>query len=109
MARLLEACRQATGTTATLRWVDPEPILAAGVRPWTDLPIWVPPEHPFHGMHLTDTAKARSAGLRCRPVDQTVADTWAWMRAGGTVGVDRPGVGLAPEVETALLRQAGGG
>ncbi len=27
--------------------------------------------------------RARAAGLVCRPIQDTVADTWAWLRSGG--------------------------
>ncbi len=54
-------------------------------------------------------SKALAAGLRCRPVEETVADTWAWLS--GLDGpapqrTDRPAVGLNPEVEAKLLRSA---
>ncbi|MFC4118342.1 NAD-dependent epimerase/dehydratase family protein [Nonomuraea zeae] len=105
MRELLEACVQATGSDAELRWVAAEPILAAGVRPWIDLPIWLTGDD-YDFLHGADVSKAVAAGLRCRPVMETVADTWAWLRAiGGQAPMrpDRPAVGLDPAVEAALL------
>ena len=32
-----------TGSDAELVWVSPETVEAAGVEPWTELPIWLPP------------------------------------------------------------------
>jgi nucleoside-diphosphate-sugar epimerase len=107
MRLLLEACVAATGSTGELRWTDPEPILAAGVEPWNDLPIWLPPGELYDTLHRADVSKAVAAGLRCRPVTETVADTWAWLRdldGGPRLRPDRPPVGLDPEVEAALLR-----
>jgi 2'-hydroxyisoflavone reductase len=58
------------------------------------------------------TERAQAAGLRCRPVAETVADTWAWLRDGGADAIgdwraeNRPR-GLSPERERALLRSAG--
>ncbi|GGP17072.1 reductase [Nonomuraea glycinis] len=105
MGRLLEACVKVTGSDAELRWTDFEAILAAGVRPWTDLPIWlVGEDHGF--MHGGDTSKVVAAGLRCRPVEETVADTWEWLRGIGgqaPMRADRPAVGLDPAVEAELL------
>lgn len=105
MRELLETCVRVTGSDAELRWTSEEAILAAGVQPWTDLPIWLPGEN--HGfMHGGDVSRAVAAGLRCRPVEETVADTWAWLRSiGGRAPVrpDRPAVGLDPDVEAALL------
>ncbi|MFL6077788.1 MAG: NAD-dependent epimerase/dehydratase family protein [Mycobacteriales bacterium] len=109
MGELLDACARVTGGAAELRWVDPEPILAAGVEPWTDLPIWLPPGESHDTMHRGDVAKALAAGLRCRPFADTVTDTWAWLRelreGGGSAPhrPDRPPVGLDPEVEAKVL------
>jgi hypothetical protein len=83
MHELLTCCVEVTGNDATLRWTAPAAVLAAGVQPWSQLPIWVPPGHPLRAMHETDTSRARSAGLRCRPVRNTVADVWQWLCAGG--------------------------
>jgi len=79
MATLLEACVAATGSDARLRWVAPEVILDAGIEPWSELPIWIPPDHEYAGMHGVDVERAHAAGLRCRPVRETVTDTWAWL------------------------------
>ncbi|MGP4000338.1 NAD-dependent epimerase/dehydratase family protein [Streptomyces sp. 8N706] len=106
MGELLETCVQVTGADAELRWIAPERVLAADVRPWTDLPIWIPPGGDHDTMHRGDVAKAVSAGLRCRPVAETVADTWSWLReldGEPPLRPDRPRVGLSPEGEAELL------
>ncbi|MFD0314508.1 SDR family oxidoreductase [Streptomyces flavalbus] len=107
MGALLDACAEATGGAAELRWTDPEAVLAAGIEPWTQLPVWVPPASELHGaVHGADVSRAVAAGLRCRPVTETVADTWDWLRSiGGTAPQrpDRPPVGLDPEVEAKVL------
>lgn len=101
MGALLAACRAVTGTRATLRWVEPGVLLAAGVRPWSQLPIWVPPGHPARPLHETNTDRAAAAGLRCRPMARTVADTWEWLRSTNpSWGSD---FGLSEERERALL------
>jgi nucleoside-diphosphate-sugar epimerase len=106
MKELLESCVAVTGSAAELRWTDPEPILAAGVRPWTDLPVWLPPGELYDSLHRADVSQAVAAGLCCRPVTETVADTWAWLQElGGEAPIrpDRPHVGLTPEAEAVLL------
>jgi 2'-hydroxyisoflavone reductase len=80
MGSLLESCRAVAGTEDTrLTWVDPEVITAAGIEPWSELPIWLPPEHEYAGMHDADVRRAHAAGLRCRPMPHTVLDTWTWL------------------------------
>lgn len=112
MGALLEACRAATGSDAQLRWVDPAVILDAGIAPWTELPIWLPPDGEDYGLHQGDTALAFAHGLRCRPMTETVADTWAWLCAAGPEagrGVTGRAVGLDPETERQLLARLGSG
>ncbi|MDJ0343074.1 reductase [Streptomyces sp. H10-C2] len=106
MGELLETCVRVTGSDAELCWTEPETILAAGIEPWMDLPIWLPPGEDYDGMHQADVSKALAAGLRCRPVEETVADTWSWLLALGGKAPhrpDRPPVGLDPETEAKLL------
>ncbi|MCE7050780.1 SDR family oxidoreductase [Streptomyces purpurascens] len=109
---LLEACARVTGGAAELRWTEPEVILEAGVEPWTQLPVWVPPGSDLHdALHSADVSRAVEAGLDCRPVAETVADTWSWLQdIGGTAPQrpDRPRSGLDPEVEAKVLAAGGG-
>ncbi|WP_411083255.1 NAD-dependent epimerase/dehydratase family protein [Streptomyces sp. cmx-18-6] len=106
MGELLDACVRVTGSDAELRWTDPDVLLAAGVEPWSDLPIWLPEGELHDTLHRGGHAKAHAAGLRCRPVGETVADTWAWLGERGGVAPqrpDRPAVGLDPRLEEKLL------
>ncbi|MEV7612129.1 NAD-dependent epimerase/dehydratase family protein [Streptomyces sp. NPDC089799] len=106
MGSFLDACAAVTGGTADLRWTDPQRILDAGVQPWTELPVWFPPGEDHASVHGADVSKAVSAGLRCRPVEDTVADTWAWLETlGGSAPLrpDRTAKGLDRERERSLL------
>jgi nucleoside-diphosphate-sugar epimerase len=82
MGDVLEAAVAATGSGARLRWVPDEALVAAGVEPWTELPLWAP-EDAMAGTWRVAADRAAAAGLRCRPVAETVADVWAWLRDGG--------------------------
>ncbi|RLP85907.1 reductase [Micromonospora sp. BL4] len=108
MGELLDSVLAVTGSGATLRWTEPERILDAGVVPWNDLPIWIPPRHEFRWLQERGVQKAYAAGLNCRPVTETVADTWRWLGAVGSVPPRagkqrRVTVGLDPAREVALL------
>ncbi|MFI1162999.1 NAD-dependent epimerase/dehydratase family protein [Streptomyces sp. NPDC020801] len=107
MGELLDTCARVTGAEAELRWTDPDTVLGAGIEPWTQLPVWVPPGSDMHdALHAADVSRAVATGLRCRHVTETVADTWHWLRTvGGTAPQrpDRPAVGLDPAVEARLL------
>ncbi|MGI5121956.1 NAD-dependent epimerase/dehydratase family protein [Marinactinospora thermotolerans] len=108
IGELLETCVQVTGAQARLCWLEPQDVLDSGVEPWTQLPIWMPPGKFHDGMHRGDVSRALAEGLRCRPVAETVADTWAWLRdLDGPVPQrsDRPRVGLDARAEERLLRR----
>ncbi|MDC0773586.1 SDR family oxidoreductase [Streptomyces sp. HD] len=113
MGELLDACVATVGGSAELRWTEPEVILDAGIEPWIQLPVWVPPGSDMHdALHSADVSRAVATGLRCRPVAETVADTWRWLQdIGGTAPQrpDRTVKGLDPEVEAKVLAAAEGG
>jgi 2'-hydroxyisoflavone reductase len=90
--------------------VAPEAIASAGIEPWTELPIWLPEDHAYAAMHDADVERAHAAGLRCRPVQDTVSDTWSWLSALDAppplrAGAQTPGV--APEREREVLQARG--
>jgi nucleoside-diphosphate-sugar epimerase len=110
MRDALEAAVAATGSGARLRWVPDDVLLAHEVEPWDELPIWIPPEAGA-GTWTVGTEGAQATGLRCRPIAETVADTWAWLRDGGAEAIgdwhaeNRPR-GLTAERERELLAAA---
>ena len=87
MGGLLGAAVEATGSDARLRWVPDAALRALGVEPWTELPLWAP-EDEMAGTWRIGTERAQSAGLRCRPVAETVADVAAWLRDGTIKSLD---------------------
>jgi nucleoside-diphosphate-sugar epimerase len=107
MGSLLDACVRVTGGAAELRWTSPEVVLGAGIEPWTQLPVWIPAgSEGYDALHSGDVSRALATGLRCRSVEETVADTWEWLRSiGGSAPqrADRPAVGLDPAVEAKVL------
>ncbi len=110
---LLDACVRATGGPAELRWTDPETVRAAGIEPWTQLPVWTPPGSDLYdALHRGAVSHALATGLACRPAEATVADTWAWLRTLDGIAPqrpDRPAVGLDPETEAKALAALDGG
>ena len=105
IGELLETCNDVVGRGAELVWRSPEAIEAAGVSGWTQLPIWVPPSGEMAGLHDGDVSAAHAEGLSCRPVHDTVADTWRWLQEEvfPEPRADRPPLGLDPDVERELL------
>jgi nucleoside-diphosphate-sugar epimerase len=99
------ACAEQVRSVATappeLIWADEDWLVAMGVIQWTELPLWRNASAPW-GM---DTQRAQAAGLVCRPIEETVADTWAWLRAGGhPVAHERFAEhGIQPDKEAQLI------
>jgi 2'-hydroxyisoflavone reductase len=109
MGELLALGNEVTGGRAELVWVSAAQIEAAGIKPWEELPIWLPPGPDADYLHRGDVSKALSAGLRVRPVRETVADTWAWLRSLPGPAPQRPDrrpVGVAAEAEARVLALA---
>ena len=86
--------------------LTPEQLAAEGVRPWVDLPLWLPPEDTdVSGMFGISTTRAAQAGLRTRPLEETVRDTLAWLRQRDSTGLR---TGLGREREAELVKRYGG-
>jgi 2'-hydroxyisoflavone reductase len=86
MAGLLDACIAAAGTDATPVWVGEEYLLANGVASGTELPLWAPRRPDYYAL---DLARATDAGLRCRPLVETMRDVLRWAQ-------QAPELALAP-------------
>jgi 2'-hydroxyisoflavone reductase len=106
MGGLLDACAAAVGQVPRVVWASATLLEREAVRPWVDLPLWLPPEGEHAAFMAVDTGRARSAGLGTRPLRETVADTLAWWRG---LPEDRQRfdkAGLSPEREAAVIAAA---
>lgn len=90
--------------------VTPEPVWmpasfleAQQVQPWSDMPVWVPSTGDSAGFAATDMKRAAVAGLRVRPLPETVVDTLRWHLARPAAERDKLKAGLTPEREQRLL------
>ena len=55
-------------------------LLAHGIVPWTELPLWLPESDPTTaGFMSFSCGKAMGHGLRFRPLEETLADTAGWL------------------------------
>jgi 2'-hydroxyisoflavone reductase len=102
MGDLLETARHAAASGARFEWMDAAFLAAHGARHWTKMPLQVSEDDPdMRGFASVSVARALAAGLRYRPLAQTVADTLAWSR---TRPVDHSWkAGLSADEEQSLL------
>ncbi len=100
--RVLETCREASGSDARFTWVDDFFLWDHGVRP-AMLPFWVPRQpDPWPDPHRIPVDRPVAAGLVFRPLEQTVRDSLEYELAHPAPETEQP-VGIAPEHEREVL------
>lgn len=110
MVRFLDGCRDASRSDARFTWVGEQFLVEREVKPWSELPLWIPESAEKHRCFLAENCdKAFVAGLTFRPLAETVRDTLAW-QAAGSPGFEKEGLvtqehPLSPEREAELLRE----
>jgi 2'-hydroxyisoflavone reductase len=97
MRDVLGTARDVVAAGTTFTWLSEEFLGALGDQAEDWFPMWEPQ---FPGVHTYDAAKAVAAGLSCRPLAQTVADTLAWDQQRGQPDLR---TGLSAERERELL------
>jgi 2'-hydroxyisoflavone reductase len=96
IGELLRTARDTLNPQATLTWVDEAFVLAQGVAPWSDLPVWIP--RADAAMHTLSVAAAAATGLHTRALADTLRDTALWLQQ-----AQGKAVGLAADKEAAVL------
>jgi len=66
------------GRHAVPQWVREDFALHHGLRPWTQVPLWLPRSMPERALMNVDNSLAISAGLTYRPLADSIADCVAW-------------------------------
>jgi 2'-hydroxyisoflavone reductase len=78
MGEFLDACKRVSGSVAAFHWASREFLQEHEVQPWSDMPVWIPDTEEDAGFSHVDVSKAVNAGLRFRPLEDTIRDTIAW-------------------------------
>lgn len=101
-SRMLDVCRDASGSDARLTWIDEAFLLERGVQPWSELPLWIPDAD--NGIFEARNDKAIANGLTFRPLGTTARDTLEWDRV--RRGDEPMKAGLSRDRERDLLNDA---
>jgi 2'-hydroxyisoflavone reductase len=80
IGKLLDVSKQVSGSDANFKWASVDFLSQHKVEPWSDMPAWVPDDEDGAGFSRIDISKAIDAGLRFRPLEETVRDTLEWAR-----------------------------
>jgi 2'-hydroxyisoflavone reductase len=78
MGEFLDACKLVSGSVATFHWASAEFLKEHEVEPWSDMPVWIPDTEEDAGFSRVDISKAVDAGLKFRPLEDTIRDTIRW-------------------------------
>ena len=98
MQALLSAAAEVSASGADIVWVEDDFLLEREVRPFADLPFWLPA--PASNMFRIDASRAHANGLSIRSVTETVRATLEWQAQRGDPELK---IGWTAERERQLL------
>lgn len=101
LGSLFATCRDVARVPSQLRYASAAFLAENKVEPWSDLPLWVPDSLGMPGLLHVDVRRALVAGLRYRPLRETVRDTLAWRKTKAPARAMR--AGLSEDRERNLL------
>ncbi|MCA9293783.1 MAG: NAD-dependent epimerase/dehydratase family protein [Phycisphaerales bacterium] len=103
IAGLLYGCKAVSGSDAQFTWADADWLESNNVQAWVDMPMWSNPK--TSGVFTWSNKRAVDAGLKFRPLADTVRDTLAWW---ATLPEDRQAklrAGITHEREKEMLKK----
>jgi 2'-hydroxyisoflavone reductase len=108
MGAIVDALRAGADTPQPV-WVDEALLLEQKVEPWTGLPMWIPTTFAEEaGFMEFDCRKAAAAGMRVRPLAETIDATARWLAARDNSGAWKAVLTAAQEREILAFAAAAG-
>lgn len=82
MRDVLEECKSSSNSDAVFTWTSEAFLRDEKVAAWSEMPLWLPEEEApqLQGFMFVNCDKAIAAGLRIRPLSETIGDTLEWAR-----------------------------
>lgn len=105
MQDVLNECKSASNSDAVFTWASEAFLHEQKVWAWSEMPLWLPEEDApqLQGFMFVNCDKALAAGLRIRPLSETIRDTLAW--AQHELHGEALKAGIDSEREQTLLRK----
>lgn len=103
MEGVLRRIAEALDSRCRLHWLPSEVLLDEDVKPWGELPLWLPGAE-YEGLLQAEIGRALAAGFEPRPLEETARDTLAWVRSAGE---QRPTLTRAREAELLAKHRPG--
>lgn len=77
MEELLNTCKEVCNSDANLVWIDESFLINKKVKPWDELPLWLPDS--LNGAASVNNNKAIKDGLSFIPLKETIKDVNEWL------------------------------
>ena len=103
MSELLYGIRAVTTTETTFTWVNYEFLSEIGIRPYSHMPVWMPPIEGRQGFARFDLSAEVEAGLTFRPLAVTARDTLDYHFSRAPERQARLRAGISAEREAEVL------
>lgn len=105
MGTFLDTCAKALSSDCQFIWTEEEKLIEAGIQQWSganSLPLWIDSsdENNRGFMHI-NCQRAFQAGLKLRPLAETIADTMKWH---GSRQENELKTGISKEMEDQIVR-----
>jgi 2'-hydroxyisoflavone reductase len=101
---MLDGIKQATKSNAKFTWASAEFLAEQKVRPWGDMPVWIPPRgEDGGGLTSISIQKALAQGLTYRSLADTTHATLEWFKAQPADRQAKLRAGITAEREAAVL------
>lgn len=105
---MLNACRRATGSDATMTWVPERFMKKVEIDTPQKMPLWNPDPHGRKaGLYAVDSSRAQEKRLQWRSLEQTARATWEWIAEDAADHDWRVGLDLLEEREILTLWHRG--
>lgn len=101
MEEFLNTCKETVGDRTEFVWIDEKFLLGHDVNGWSEMPLWIPDSLNLGGFLSVDIRKALVAGLKFRPLEETIRETLAWEESRQPA---EKKVGLDSDKEKAVLK-----
>jgi 2'-hydroxyisoflavone reductase len=102
-AELLHGIKAVTTSEATFTWVDTDFLAQHNVRPYAEMPVWMPARGGREGFARFDLTKEIALGLTFRPLAVTAKDTLDYYHAQTPERQATLRAGIKPEHEAQVL------
>jgi 2'-hydroxyisoflavone reductase len=100
LSHVFQECQNVIDRHDPIVWVDEEFFIEQGVQDWIELPLWLSKRRCMPGFSKISSQKALRAGLRIRPLRETIVSILEWDRLRGSLPLQ---AGLDEEKEAKLL------